>query len=179
MDRASTQRELAVDEATNRLFVLVEHATDPNRLDLVEYELSVRGQHELRRITLDRQVSVPAALAVDDRVIYVCNNGPGGGGSGGQEVTVVDRATFTLRGPIPLPQMGLAQAVSTSQRVLHVGTSSWVRTYETDHLQPLGRTPLPGGQLKVSLGLDDPSGAVLFSGSDNPTISAAVPPYLG
>jgi DNA-binding beta-propeller fold protein YncE len=170
--------DIAIDEATDRLYLLVKNATNPAWQDLVEYRITETGQEELRRITVDGQVSVVPALAVDARSVYILNRGAGGGSSG-QKVTVVDRASFTLRGPLALEHMGLAVAASSSQKVFYVGTSSEVRTYDATHLQLLRRTPLPSGQLKVSLGVHEPSGLVFFSGSGNDTVSALEHPWLG
>ncbi len=168
---------LAMDDTTNRLFLTVKHPQNPAWQEIVEYQVTETGQQELRRITVDWLPSVPAGIAVDtDRIYVLTKNGTG---PGGYQVTVVNRDSFTLAGPLPLPNLGLAVAVSTSQKVVYVATSADVLAFDAVHLQPLRRIPVRTGQVKAALGVDDRSGALYFSGTRNNTISVPIAVSLG
>ena len=118
--------DLVLDEATDRLYYLVLNGQQPKRQDLVEFEVSAQGQHEVRRTTLDAQVSGPSELAVDAERLYVLHNGARPNLPSGQKLTVLDRRTLDVVGVVPLPGWGVGVAASASQRVIYVATQTEV-----------------------------------------------------
>jgi hypothetical protein len=171
---------LALDEATDRLYVSTINPGDPTKQDIIEFEITADGLAELGRVTTDNQVSRPPAMAVDPANCYVLGYGPRPDHAPGQKLTIIDRRTRQVTAVVPLATGGgLAVAASASQRVAYVSTLNDVEVIDTRTLQVLRRIPLsapvpglPGGQAKGSVAVDEATGAGYFGGQPGNTVSA-------
>ncbi|MGH4000050.1 MAG: YncE family protein, partial [Pseudonocardiaceae bacterium] len=107
---------LAVHEHTDRLYVSALNAQDPQRQDVIEFEIHTGGQTEVRRATVDNQVSRAPRFALDDDRLHVLGYGPRPGHGPGQKLMILDRDDLSLTAEIPLiTGGGLAVGVSGSQ----------------------------------------------------------------
>lgn len=151
-----------VDDPADRLYLQVVNAADTAKQDLVEYAIGPDGQTELRRVTVDAQVSRPSALAVDAERCYLLTRVPAPPGiPPGQKLVVLDRRTFGVLGTVPLPDSGVGVAASASQRVVHVATDTSVLTIDTGSLAVLRTVPL-GYDPKRAVVTDERTGATHY-----------------
>lgn len=175
--------EVVVDEATDRLYTLVKHATDETLQELVEFEISAQGQTEVRRITLDGQISRPSVMAVDANRLYVINKDPQLSTLvNHQQLTVLDRTTLTVIGRIPLhSRSGMGVATSLAHNVVYVTTQYHIHVidahtfavlltiphtaYQSDPFQPQG-----------AVTVDEPTGVAYFGGAGSSTLVRHVYP---
>lgn len=132
---------IAVDDAADRLFVLVTNAADASRQDLVEFGIGRSGPTELRRVTLAGQVSRQSELAVDAERCHVLTATPGT--PDGQQLVVVDRRSFGVLGTVPLDSNAVAVAASASQRVVYVATHHRLVGVDVASRAVLRRVDLP------------------------------------
>ncbi len=131
--------EVVVDEAIDRLYALMRNVVDQTRQDLVEFAINEQGQQELRRTTIDGQVSVFSEMAVDAKRIYVINKDPQiAGDKEHQQLTVLDRQSLTVVGKVPLEsRAGLGVTTCLSQHIIYVTTQYHILVIDVHSLQVL------------------------------------------
>jgi DNA-binding beta-propeller fold protein YncE len=167
--------DIVVDEATDRLYVIVTNAANARLQDVVEFEISAEGQRELRRTTMDGQVSRSSEMAVDAEQLYVINNHPLPNVPTNQKLTVLDRRTLTVIDTVPLRTGGLGVAASASQNVVYVTTMEDVQVIDARTRQVLRKIPLNAGQAKGVVAVDERTGAAYFGGSGNSMVTLIGP----
>ncbi len=160
---------VAVDEATDRLFVLVQNSANALLQDLIEFEINAEGHPELRRITVNNQVSVASEIAVDAERCYLLTadrRTP----TTQRLLEIVDRATLTVTAQVQLPGDGLGVATSASQRVVYVTTSAELLTIDVTSLQVVHRRTLPR-LTQATVVADERTGTAYYGGVGASTIA--------
>lgn len=171
--------DIVVDEATDRMYVIVKNDQDGSRQDVVEFEISAAGQRELRRTTVDGQVSRPSEIAVDPDRIYVINNGQRAALQPGQKLTVLDRRTLEVVGIVPLiTGGGVSVAVSASQKVIYVAALADVQVIDSRTLKVIHKIKLQG-QVKGAVAVDEQTGSVYFGGTHSSALNGPLLIGLG
>jgi DNA-binding beta-propeller fold protein YncE len=167
-----TVTAVVVEEETDRLYAVAYNGADPSRQDLIEFAISEQGQQELRRTTIDGQVSVFSEMAVDANRIYVINKDPQiAGDQNHQKLTVLDRQTLTVIDNIPLKsRAGLGVATCLSQHVVYVTTQYHVLVIDAHSLQVLRTIQhteyrTEAYQPKGSVVVDQHNGTAYFGGA--------------
>ncbi|MEU4427096.1 hypothetical protein AB0F81_41275 [Actinoplanes sp. NPDC024001] len=158
---------VVIDQETDRMYVSVTNP-NPKRQDIVEFEITADGQHELRRVTVDNQVSRPAKLALDQERLYVLNSGALAGTPPntppGQKVTIIDRQSHSEVRQFPLiTGGGLGIGASGSQGILVIATISNFQVLDSQSgavLRTYPVTPQPKGAVAVV----EASGEYYFGG---------------
>jgi DNA-binding beta-propeller fold protein YncE len=164
--------EVVVDEATDRLYALVNNTANQTQQDLIEFAISDSGQQELRRTSIDSQVSVSSEMAVDANRLYVINKDPLiAGDQNHQKLTVLDRQTLTVIGNIPLKsRAGLGVATCLSQHIVYVTSQYHILVIDAHSLEVLRTIKLTEYQAeayqpKGSVVVDPHTGIAYFSGA--------------
>lgn len=130
---------VVLDEPTDRLYAVAHNGADPTRQDVIELAISNQGQQEVRRTTIDGQVSVFSEMAVDANRIYVINKDPHiAGDQEHQQLTVLDRQNLTVVDKIPLQsRAGIGVATCLSQHIVYVITQYHILVIDAHSLQVL------------------------------------------
>jgi DNA-binding beta-propeller fold protein YncE len=169
--------EVVVDEATDRLYTLVKNAANETLQDVIEFEINAQGQQELRRTTLDGQVSRPSAMAVDAKQLYIINKDPQISSSENhQKLTVLDRRTLGVISSVPLnTRGGLGIATSVSQNVIYVTTQYDIQIIDTRSLKSIRKIELKDYQMaayqpKGVVTIDEQTGVAYFGGAGSSTL---------
>jgi len=177
---------LVVDENTDRLYLSVVNAQNPKLQDVIEFELQEGGQTEVRRTTVDNQVSRAPELALDAERLFILGNNMRPNAAPGQKLMVLDRKSLALIKEISLDTGGgLGVAASGSQRLVCVTTQGALWVIDTRTWQILRKYPVEGrvkgsvGQVKGAVAVDERSGALYFGGSHSALLNGSLTPPMG
>lgn len=164
--------DVVIDEPTDKLYTLTTSDLNPFRLDLIEFEITATGQHELRRTTVDGNVSKHAKMAVDAERLYVINNGRTGPDNGtGQQLTVLNRADLTIQGHVPLQTgAGNAVAASASQNVAYVVATNDLKVIDTITLQIIHTVPTASSSTHAGIAVDERTGRAWYGATNSSTL---------
>ena len=168
---------VVVDEATDRLYTLVKKATDETLQEVVEFEINAQGQKELRRTTLDGQVSRPSGMAVDANRLYVINKDPQiNPPLNHQKLTILNRSSLAVVSSVPLnSRSGMGVATSVAQKVIYVTTQYHIQVFDAGSLKVLQTIPLTAYQSdpyqpQGAVAVDEPTGVAYFGGAGSSTL---------
>ncbi len=161
---------VVIDEETDRMYVSVANQ-NPQRQDIVEFEITADGQHELRRANVDNQVSRPSKLAFDQQWLYVLNFGALSGTPPntppGQKVTIIDRPSHSEARQIALNTGGaLSIGASGSQGILVIATLANFQVLDSQYGALLWTYPVTG-QPKGAVAVVEATGEYYFGGSQS------------
>jgi hypothetical protein len=156
---------LALHEATDRLYVSVLNAQDPDLHDIVEYAIEPGGLTEQGRVTVDEQVSRAIPMAVDAEHCSVLHHGPRPEGAPGQKLTLIDRRTRQIAKVVSLPTGGgIALATSASQHLAFVSTTTGFMLIDTRTGKRIRMRNL-APQMTGAARMDEATGTAYFGAS--------------
>jgi DNA-binding beta-propeller fold protein YncE len=164
--------EVVIDEATDRLYTLVKHPTNTALQELIEFEINTQGQTEVRRTTLDGQVSRASEMAVDANRLYVINKDPQiNPPLNHQQLTILDRNTLSVVASLPLhSRSGIDVAISDTQNVIYITSQYHIQEFDATTLSLLRMIPHTAYQAdpyqpQATIAVDELTGVAYFGGA--------------
>lgn len=169
--------EVVIDEVTDRLYTLVKHPTNTALQELIEFEINTQGQTEVRRATLDGQVSRASEMAVDANRLYVINKDPQiNPPLNHQQLTILDRNTLSVVASLPLhSRSGIDVAISDTQNVIYITSQYHIQEFDATTLSLLRMIPHTAYQAdpyqpQATIAVDELTGVAYFGGAGSSTL---------